>query len=105
MLGFWENVVLFCSFSPPYVTFALAIICLFQQIFFPLSSLSLSVSQSCAHTQTRHTFEQSIPLLNNTSLLVWVLSLLPALKREGRWDSKELPGAQFAQRFDVIEML
>lgn len=23
----------------------------------------------------------------------------------GRWDSKELPGAQFAQRFDVIEML
>lgn len=97
-------------FYPPSVTFTIFIF-LFSFTLSPLF-LSLFLSHipslplSCAYTHKRDTHLSSLFLFWITPLLlVWVFSLLPALNREGRWDSKELPGAQFAQRFDVIEML
>lgn len=70
-----------------------------------LSPLDFSLRQTlAAHNYATHA--SSLFLFWITALLlVCVVSLLLAFNSEGRWESKELPGAQFAQCFDVIEML
>lgn len=75
---------------------------LYSMYFFPL----YYKSKTHTHTHVHDTHMSSLFLFWITPLLlVWVFSLLLALNREGRWDSKELPGAQFAHCFDVIQML
>lgn len=95
----WKHWLLFfCVFSSIYslcpLSFPLynphfAIYLCYPSVFlhpFPLFSIYsflLSASLSHAHTQTWHTFEQSIPLLNNTSFISLGLFSLACFKQRG----------------------